>query len=98
MPAISRPRIASIRSVDRFEPIARRSWSASAGVKSATSMAICMSCSWNSGTPLVLASDFSSSGCRYVTGWRPCARSMYGCTEPPWMGPGRMSATSMTMS
>jgi hypothetical protein len=53
-----------MRSADRFEPIAWRSWSASAGVKPATSIAICMSCSWNSGTPSVLASAFSSSGCR----------------------------------
>ena len=39
----------------RLEPMAWRSWSASAGVNPATSMAICMSCSWNSGTPRVLA-------------------------------------------
>ena len=37
--------------------MAWRSWSASAGVKPATSMAICMSCSWNSGTPSVFFSD-----------------------------------------
>ncbi|MNW55837.1 hypothetical protein D3C74_335250 [compost metagenome] len=87
-----------MRSTDRLDPIARRSWSASAALKLATSIAICMSCSWNRGTPSVLASDFSSNGCRYVTSSRPRARLMYGCTEPPWMGPGRMSATSITMS
>src|ERR1700686_4184492 len=34
--------------------IARRSWSASPGVKPAHSMATHMACSWNSGTPSVL--------------------------------------------
>ncbi len=53
-----------MRSRLRLEPMAWRSWSASAAVKPATSMAICMSCSWNSGTPSVLRSELSSSGCR----------------------------------
>ena len=34
--------------------MARRSLSASAGVKPAATMAICIACSWNSGTPSVL--------------------------------------------
>ena len=38
--------------------------SAPAAVNPATSTAICISCSWNSGTPRVLARDRSSSGCR----------------------------------
>ncbi len=63
MPANSRSRIAAMRARDRFEPIAWRNVSDSAGVKPATSMAICMSCSWNSGTPRVLARQRSSSGC-----------------------------------
>ena len=33
-------------------------------LKPPTSMAICMSCSWNSGTPSVFSNDRSSSGCR----------------------------------
>ncbi len=53
-----------MRSRLRFEPIAWRSWSASDGVKPATSIAICMSCSWNKGTPSVLLSELSSNGCR----------------------------------
>ena len=36
--------------------MARRSWSASLGVKPAATMAIFMACSWNSGTPRVLPS------------------------------------------
>jgi hypothetical protein len=42
--------------------MARRSWSASPGVNPAHSMATRMACSWNSGTPRVLPSTFSSSG------------------------------------
>ena len=41
--------------------MARRSWSASAGVKPAATMAIFIACSWNSGTPSVLPSTSSSS-------------------------------------
>ena len=55
MPAMSRSRITAMRARDRFEPMAWRSWSASPGVKPAASIAICMSCSWNSGTPSVFA-------------------------------------------
>src|SRR5438477_17756 len=40
---------------ERLAPIAWRSWSASAALKPAASTAICISCSWNSGTPRVLA-------------------------------------------
>ena len=39
-----------------------RSWSASPGVKPAHSIATRIACSWNSGTPSVLPSTFSSSG------------------------------------
>ena len=45
--------------------IARRSWSASPGVKPAHSIATRIACSWNSGTPSVLPSTFSSSGFGY---------------------------------
>ncbi len=55
MPAKSRSFSCSIRVADRFDPIAWRSSSASDGVNPATSIAICISCSWNSGTPRVLA-------------------------------------------
>ena len=98
IPSYSRSRSRSIRAAERFEPIAWRSSSDSAGVNPATSMAICISCSWNSGTPSVLARLFSSSGWRYVTGSWPLRRRMYGCTDPPWIGPGRISATSTTRS
>ena len=64
IPAKNRPRSRCMRSTDRLAPMARRSSSDSAGVNPAASMAICMSCSWNSGTPSVLASDRSSRGCR----------------------------------
>ena len=47
-----------MRSWLRFDPMAWRSSSASPGENPATSMAICMSCSWNRGTPRV----FSSAG------------------------------------
>ena len=63
-PTMNRARSASMRSGDRLEPIARRSWSASEPSNPAQSIAICMSCSWKSGTPSVLPRDFSSSGCR----------------------------------
>ncbi len=53
-----------MRSWLRFDPMAWRSSSASAGEKSATSMAICMSCSWNSGTPNVFSSAGFRRGCR----------------------------------
>jgi hypothetical protein len=62
IPAKKRARSRSIFSADRFEPIARRSSSASEAVKPATSTAICMSCSWNSGTPSVFSRAFFSSG------------------------------------
>ena len=39
--------------------MARRSWSASPAVKPAPTMAICIACSWNSGTPRVLSSTAS---------------------------------------
>ena len=64
MPSYNRAFNFSIRARLRFDPIAWRSWSASVGVNPATSMAICISCSWNNGTPNVLPSEFSSSGWR----------------------------------
>ncbi len=54
----------SMRSRLRLEPMAWRSMSASPGLKPPTSMAICMSCSWKSGTPSVFFRLRSSSGCR----------------------------------
>ena len=63
MPARSCTSIAFIRSSERLKPIARRSSSASPPVKSATTIAIRSSCSWNSGTPSVRFSTGSSDGC-----------------------------------
>ena len=63
MPSISRSRMRAIRAFDRFDPIAWRSWSASPGENPAASIAICMSCSWKSGTPSVLRRHGSRSGC-----------------------------------
>ena len=51
-----------IFSVERLDPMARRSWSASAGEKPAQSTASCISCSWNSGTPNVFRSAGSIDG------------------------------------
>ena len=47
----------------RFQAaMARRSWSASPGVKSAARMASCITCSWKMGTPSVRSSAaFASS-------------------------------------
>ena len=64
MPSYSRARSRSMRVRLRLEPMAWRSSSASAGVNPATSMAICISCSWNSGTPRVFFRLFSSRGWR----------------------------------
>ena len=69
-----------------------------AAEKPAQSTASCISCSWNSGTPSVLSQRRLHR--RMVVGDRllPVAPLMYGCTEPPWIGPGRISATSTTRS
>ncbi len=91
--------MSAIRSWDRLEPMAWRSWSASPGVKLATSMAICMSCSWNSGTPRVFFRHAFEQ--RVEVGDRLLAPRGGGCRggrSRPGSGPGRMSATSMTMS
>ena len=44
--------------------MARRSWSASPAVKPAQTMATCIACSWNSGTPRVLPSTSLELRCR----------------------------------
>jgi hypothetical protein len=36
--------------------------------------------------------------CAYVGSSSPSLRRTYGCTAPPWMGPGRISAISITRS
>ena len=54
----------SIFSRPRLEPMARRSRSASSPVQPPMVIAICISCSWNSGTPRVRFSTGSSAGCR----------------------------------
>src|SRR5258707_356554 len=48
--------------------MAWRSWSASPAENPATSMAICMSCSWNQGSPCDLAGHRYHIGCGYVQG------------------------------
>ena len=48
--------------------MARRSWSASSGVKPAATIASRIACSWNSGTPRVLPSTRSSSSGRAMLG------------------------------
>ncbi len=98
MPPSSRARSSSIRSGARLELIACRSRSASAGVKPAQSIAICIICSWNSGTPSVLPSAWCIDSCGRYGSSSPWRRRMYGCTEPPWIGPGLISATSTTRS
>ena len=91
-------RSSSIRSGPRLELIAWRSRSASAGLNPAQSIASCIICSWNSGIPSVLPRARRIDGCGSVGSSSPLRRRMYGCTEPPWIGPGRISATSTTRS
>ena len=98
IPASSRPRSSSIRSGPRLELIAWRSRSASAGLNPAQSTASCIICSWNSGTPRVLPRARRMDSCGRYGGSSPRRRRMYGCTEPPWIGPGLISATSTTRS
>ena len=62
IPARSRRSIASIRSTERLNPIARRSSSASPPEKPETTIAMRSSCSWKIGTPSVRARIGSSSG------------------------------------
>ena len=87
-----------MRSGARLALIAWRSRSASSGVNPAQSMASCIICSWNSGTPSVLPSAGRIDSCGMAASSRPSWRRRYGCTEPPWIGPGLISATSMTRS
>ena len=63
IPSSSRWRSSLIRSGARLELMAWRSRSASAGVKPAQSMASCIICSWNSGTPSVLPSAARIDSC-----------------------------------
>ena len=65
-----------MRSPDRLALMAWRSSSDSAGVNPATSMAICISCSWKSGTPRVRSRAGCISGWRYETGSVPLRRRM----------------------
>ena len=77
---------------------ARRSRSASSGEKPAPMMAICIACSWKSGTPSVLPSTSPSASEGNSTFSSPRRRRRKGCTMSPWIGPGRTIATSMTRS
>ena len=78
--------------------MARRNWSASPGVNPAHTIATCIACSWNSGTPKVLPNTRSSSGCGYSGCSSPARRRRYGCTMSPWIGPGRTTATWIVRS
>ena len=98
MPARSFTHTAFIFSCERWKLSARRSSSASLPVKSAMTIAIFKSCSWNSGTPSVRSSTGRRRSSKNVTGSRPCRRARYGCSMSPWIGPGRMMATSTTTS
>ena len=62
MPANNRSRRRAIRSPDRLALIAWRSSSASVVENPATSMAICISCSWKRGTPSVRSRAGCNSG------------------------------------
>jgi hypothetical protein len=67
-------------------------------VKSAASIAICITCSWKIGTPFVrISAGFSSSG-QAISSSRRVRFFRYGWTMPPWIGPGRTIATSTTRS
>ena len=59
MPSISRRSKRSRSPLRRHAAIARRSWSASPGVKPAATIASCMTCSWKIGTPSVRSSTRS---------------------------------------
>ena len=76
IPPSSRWRSSSIRSGARLELIAWRSRSASVGLNPAQSIAICIICSWNSGTPRVLPSAWRIDGCGRSGGSSPCRRRM----------------------
>ena len=67
-------------------------------MKFAAVMAMRMSCSWKSGTPSVRFNTGQSDGCGTEGFSRPARRSRYGLTICPTIGPGRMIATSTTMS
>ncbi len=63
--------------------MAWRSWSASAAVNPAASIAICMSCSWNSGTPSVLARLRSKQRVQVSDRLGPVAPAQVGVNRPP---------------
>jgi hypothetical protein len=54
--------------------IARRSRSASSGGNPAPTIAICIACSWNSGTPIVFSRTRRSASDGYSTDSRPARR------------------------
>ena len=69
--------------------MARRSWSASAGVKPAATMAIFIACSWNSGTPRVFSSTSSQfRRCGYSTVSLPLPSAQIGMDHVPLDRPG----------
>ena len=77
-----------MRSWLRLDPMAWRSSSASPGVNPATSMAICMSCSWNRGTPRVFRSAGSSERVQVGGLLQLLAAPDVGVHRPALDGPG----------
>ena len=68
------------------------------GENPAHTLAISINCSWKIGTPSVFARIGSAAGWRYLTGSSPLRLRRYGWTDCPWIGPGRISATSTARS
>src|SRR5213082_3264427 len=67
MPAMNRSRNRWISPLRLKVAIARRSRSASSGGKPAPTMAICIACSWNNGTPRVFSSTRRNASEGYST-------------------------------
>ncbi len=74
MPAMNFSRKVLMVPTRRKVAMARRSRSASEGVKPAPTMAIFIACSWNSGTPSVFCSTWRSAADGYSTRSSPLRR------------------------
>src|SRR5439155_1213478 len=102
-PVTKRSRYASSASCERLRLIARRRPSASPTLKPASAIATSSTWSWNTTTPSVerrqsASSGWSTGGTKAGSSRRRWRCSMYGWTAPPWIGPGRTSATCTVMS
>ena len=74
MPSMNFSRNRWIVPTRRKVAMARRSWSASLGVKPAPTIAMFIACSWNSGTPRVFSSTPRNASDGYSTGSMPLRR------------------------